>query len=157
MGDGCCAPVMRGDRLLERRTRRSAQKVSCVVIESTSDCWRPFYYLLDDGLNVVLVNAASVRNLPGRKTDVSDAAWLADLGAPGCNESAGKVKSTKTRHGNRYLKGALGIAALAASRSKGTYLSVKIPAYCRPPRPDESPRRRRTHHAHRRLEHAAQR
>ena len=45
--------------------------------------------------------------------------------APGCNESAGKVKSTKTRHGNRYLKGALGIAALAASRSKGTYFSAK--------------------------------
>ena len=44
---------------------------------------------------------------------------------PGCNESAGKMKSTKTRHGNRYLKGALGTAALAASRSKGTYLSAK--------------------------------
>jgi transposase len=34
-------------------------------------------------LDVVLVNAASVRSLPGRKTDVSDAAWLADLGAHG--------------------------------------------------------------------------
>ena len=45
--------------------------------------------------------------------------------APGSNESAGRVKSTKTRPGNRYLKGALGIAALAASRSKGTYFSAK--------------------------------
>jgi transposase len=45
--------------------------------------------------------------------------------APGCNESAGRVKSTKTRHGNRYLKNALGTAALAASRSKGTYFSAK--------------------------------
>jgi len=45
--------------------------------------------------------------------------------APGCNESAGKVKSAKTRHGNRYLKGALGTAALAASRTTGTYLSAK--------------------------------
>ena len=35
------------------------------------------------------------------------------------------MKSTKTRPGNRYLKGALGIAALAASRSKGTYFSAK--------------------------------
>jgi hypothetical protein len=35
------------------------------------------------------------------------------------------VKSTKTRPGNRYLKGALGTAALAASRSKSTYLSAK--------------------------------
>ena len=70
-------------QVLALREHLIAQKVSCVVIESTSDYWKPFYYLLDDGLDVVLVNAASVRNLPGRKTDVSDAAWLADLGAHG--------------------------------------------------------------------------
>ena len=34
------------------------EKVTCVVIESTSDYWRPFYYLLDDDLDVMLVNAA---------------------------------------------------------------------------------------------------
>lgn len=45
--------------------------------------------------------------------------------APGSNESAGRVKSTKTRPGNRYPKGALGVAALSASRSKGTYFSAK--------------------------------
>jgi hypothetical protein len=45
--------------------------------------------------------------------------------APGANESAGKVKSAKTRPGNTYLKGALGIAALAASRSKGTFLQAR--------------------------------
>ncbi len=45
--------------------------------------------------------------------------------APGCNESAGRVKSTKTRPGNRHLKGALGTAALSVSRSKGTYFSAK--------------------------------
>jgi hypothetical protein len=45
--------------------------------------------------------------------------------SPGSNESAGQVKSTKTRPGNRYLKGALGIAALSASRSKNTYFSAK--------------------------------
>jgi len=44
---------------------------------------------------------------------------------PGSNESAGRVKSTHTRPGNPYLKGALGIAALAASRSKNTYYSAK--------------------------------
>ena len=46
--------------------------------------------------------------------------------ARGSNESAGRVKSTKTRPGNRYLKGALGTAALAVSRSKGTYFSAKF-------------------------------
>jgi len=45
--------------------------------------------------------------------------------SPGSNESAGRVKSTKTRPGNRYLKGALGIAALSAARSKNTYFSAK--------------------------------
>ena len=39
---------------------------------------------------------------------------------PGANESAGRVKSTKTREGNRNLKGALGIAALSAARSRRT-------------------------------------
>lgn len=44
---------------------------------------------------------------------------------PGANESAGKVKSSRCRPGNTYLKGTLGIAALAASRSKNTFLSAR--------------------------------
>jgi transposase len=44
---------------------------------------------------------------------------------PGSNESAGRVKSASTRPGNPYLKGALGIAAMSAARSKDTYLSAK--------------------------------
>ena len=48
--------------------------------------------------------------------------------SPGSNESAGRVKSTKTRPGNRYLKGALGIAALSAARSKNTYFAAKYNA-----------------------------
>jgi transposase len=45
--------------------------------------------------------------------------------SPGSNESAGRTKSTKTRPGNRYLKGALGNAALTAARSKNTYFAAK--------------------------------
>jgi transposase len=60
-----------------------AARVTLVVIEATSDYWKPCYYLLADELNVILVNARQVKNLPGRKTDVSDAAWLAQLGAHG--------------------------------------------------------------------------
>jgi len=44
------------------------QQVSCVVIESTSDYWKPFYYLLEEHLPVMLVNAKAARNVPGRKT-----------------------------------------------------------------------------------------
>lgn len=47
-----------------------AEQVSCVVIESTSDYWKPFYYLLEEQLPVMLVNAKAARNVPGRKTDV---------------------------------------------------------------------------------------
>jgi len=53
-------------------------------MEATGDYWKPFYYLLEDaGFEVMLVNARHVKNLPGRKSDVSDAAWLAQLGAHG--------------------------------------------------------------------------
>jgi transposase len=45
---------------------------------------------------------------------------------PSQNESAGRVKSTKTRPGDKYLKGYLGAAALSLSRSNSTYLSVKF-------------------------------
>ena len=44
---------------------------------------------------------------------------------PGSNESAGRIKSTHTRPGNPYLKGALGVAAMSAARSKSTYFSAK--------------------------------
>ncbi len=55
-----------------------------MVMEATGDYWKPFYYLLEDaGFEVMLVNARHVKNLPGRKTDVSDATWLAQLGAHG--------------------------------------------------------------------------
>jgi transposase len=44
---------------------------------------------------------------------------------PGANESAVRIKSAHILPGNKYLKGALGIAALSASRSKDTYLAAK--------------------------------
>ena len=69
-------------QILALREHLIAEKY-VVVIESTSDYWKPFYDLLDDELNMMLVNASRVRNVPGRKTNVSDAAWLADLGAHG--------------------------------------------------------------------------
>ena len=66
------------------RDHLAAQRVTLVVMEATSDYWKPFYYLLEDApFEVMLVNARHVKNLPGRKTDVSDATWLAQLGAHG--------------------------------------------------------------------------
>jgi transposase len=72
------------EQILDLKEHLLNEHVSLVVMEATSDYWRPFYYLLeDDGFEVVLVNARDARNVPGRKTDVSDAVWLADLGAHG--------------------------------------------------------------------------
>ena len=70
--------------ILALREHLIAEQVSLVVMEATGDYWKPFYYLLEDaGFEVMLVNARQVKNLPGRKSDVSDAAWLAQLGAHG--------------------------------------------------------------------------
>ena len=72
------------NQILALRDHLVAEEVTLVVMEATSDYWKPFYFLLEDGpFEVMLVNARHVKNLPGRKTDVSDAAWLAQLGAHG--------------------------------------------------------------------------
>jgi transposase len=54
------------------------------AMEATGVYWKPVWHVLSDGdLTLVLANAAHVKNVPGRKTDVADAAWLADLLAHG--------------------------------------------------------------------------
>jgi transposase len=67
--------------IMELGARLVAQGVERVVVESTSDYWRPFFYLLEaQGLQVWLVNARQARQAPGRpKTDKLDAVWLAKL------------------------------------------------------------------------------
>lgn len=76
------------NQILELREFLQSQNVSIVVMESTSDYWRPFYYLLEETLPLSLVNAKEAKNVPGRKTDVSDAAWLAKLAAYGMLRSS---------------------------------------------------------------------
>ena len=72
------------NQILALRDHLVAERVTCAVMEATGDYWKPFYYLLEDaGFEVMLVNARHVKNLPGRKTDVADATWLAQLGAHG--------------------------------------------------------------------------
>ncbi|QCO98216.1 IS110 family transposase [Arthrobacter sp. 24S4-2] len=72
------------NQVLALREHLIAEQVTCAVMEATGDYWKPFYYLLEDaGFEVMLVNARHVKNLPGRKSDVADATWLAQLGAHG--------------------------------------------------------------------------
>lgn len=56
-----------------------SQRVTHVARESTGVFWKPVFNLLEDGRTIVLVNPQHMRAVPGRKTDVKDAEWLADL------------------------------------------------------------------------------
>jgi transposase len=57
-----------------------AEGVTQVVMEATGQYWKPIWYVLEGrGLELLLVNARHVKIVPGRKTDVADAAWLAEL------------------------------------------------------------------------------
>ncbi len=53
--------------------------VTHVAMESTGVYWKPICHLLEDRFSVLLVNAAHVKQVPGRKTDVNDCTWLAQL------------------------------------------------------------------------------
>jgi transposase len=57
----------------------SAGAVTHVVMESTGVYWKPLFNLLEGSFTVWVVNAHHVKNVPGRKTDVKDAQWLAEL------------------------------------------------------------------------------
>lgn len=56
-----------------------ALHVQTVGMESTGAYWKPVYYLLEDALDVQLLNARHLRNVPGRKTDVKDSVWIAQI------------------------------------------------------------------------------
>jgi transposase len=54
-----------------------------VAMEATGVYWKPVWHILEGRFSLILANAAHVKNLPGRKSDVNDATWLADLLAHG--------------------------------------------------------------------------
>jgi transposase len=68
-------------RLVELRDWLVAEGVSQVAMEATGVYWKPVWHVLEDAptLQLLLVNPAHFKNLPGRKTDVKDSEWLAQL------------------------------------------------------------------------------
>ena len=81
-----------GDRVSETRTFGTmtvelltlrdwlvAHGVTLVGMESTGVFWRPVFYTLEDAMECWLLNAQHMRNVPGRKSDVADAGWIAQL------------------------------------------------------------------------------
>ncbi len=65
--------------LLVLRDWLKAHGVTQVAMEATSVYWKPIWAVLEDDFELLLVNARHVKQVPGRKTDVSDAAWLCQL------------------------------------------------------------------------------
>jgi transposase len=89
-----CSLVQTAPRKLERTIRSfgtttsellalsdwlATQGVTQIAMESTGEYWKPIYNILEFNFEVMVVNAQHLKNVPGRKTDVKDAEWIADL------------------------------------------------------------------------------
>jgi len=74
--------------LLELSDWLESHGVTCVAMEATGVYWKPAWQLLEGQFELVLANAAHVKNVPGRKTDANDAEWLSDLVAHGLIRSS---------------------------------------------------------------------
>jgi transposase len=65
--------------LLALRDWLQAYGVTHVALESTGVYWKPVYYVLEDTFTLLLINVRALKRVPGRKTDVKDSEWLAQL------------------------------------------------------------------------------
>lgn len=68
-----------GDGLKELRSWLSELGVTHVALEGTGVYWMPIYAALEDSVSILVVNARHIKQVPGRKTDVTDAQWIATL------------------------------------------------------------------------------
>ncbi len=67
------------EQLLELADWLEAEGVSHIAMESTGVYWKPIWNLLEDRFQILLVNAQHIKHVPGRKTDVQDSEWIAQL------------------------------------------------------------------------------
>lgn len=74
--------------LLELADWVQASECSHVAMEATGVYWKPVWHVLEGHAELVLANAAHIKNVPGRKSDVNDAVWIADLLAHGLIEAS---------------------------------------------------------------------
>ena len=88
----CMTPDATGAKQIETRTFGTmtqdllalsdwltSKQITHVAMESTGELWKPVYNILEGSFTVLLVNAQHMKTVPGRKTDVQDAEWIADL------------------------------------------------------------------------------
>ena len=69
--------------LLELAAWLETARCTIVAMEATGVYWKPVWHILDGSFELVLANAAHIKGVPGRKSDVNDATWIADLLAHG--------------------------------------------------------------------------
>jgi transposase len=74
--------------LLELGDWLTEHGVTHVAMEATGVYWKPIWHLLEERFELILANAQHIKNVPGRKTDVNDAGWIADLLAHGLIRSS---------------------------------------------------------------------
>ena len=67
------------EELLSLSSWFSHLKITHLAMESTGEYWKPVYNILESSFEVMVVNAQHLKNVPGRKTDVKDAEWIAEL------------------------------------------------------------------------------
>src|SRR5262249_22159005 len=70
-------------QLLELASWLASFGCTHVAMEATGVYWKPVWHVLEEQFELVLANARHIRNVPGRKSDVNDATWIADLLAHG--------------------------------------------------------------------------
>jgi hypothetical protein len=56
-----------------------SEECNTVAMESSGVYWKPVFNILEESMEVILVNARHIKNVPGRKTDVKDCEWIAQL------------------------------------------------------------------------------
>jgi transposase len=74
--------------LLDLAEWLTAHGCTHVAMEATGVYWKPIWHVLEESFTLVLANAMHIRNVPGRKSDMNDATWIADLLAHGLIRSS---------------------------------------------------------------------
>lgn len=82
--------------LLTLRDWIQAEKCESVAFESTADYWRSLYLVLEDRVTVTVANAHHIKHIPGKKTDITDSRWIAQL------ELNGLIEPSRIFSGEKY-------------------------------------------------------
>ncbi|WP_292420397.1 transposase [Methanoregula sp.] len=84
------------ESLIALREWIQTERCESVAFESTADYWRSLYLVLEDRVPVTVANAYHIKHVPGRKTDITDSRWIAQL------ELNGLIEPSRIFSGEKY-------------------------------------------------------